>query len=963
MKKQIVSLLLITTMLLSLLSTGASAQTLSVSNHWAASAIKTCEEYGVLDLADETYNPDDVITRAEFCSMVNKAFGFTNTTGAKTFTDVDYKGKYGNDIKIASAMGYIEGYGKAFGPTDGLTREQAFTILARIYALSGSATGKTKFADDADISAYARSSINAMSEAGYVNGTGGGKLSPKTKLTKSETAQVIVNLFGVIADKSISADTAYRNLTIRKAGVTVKNATVTGDVFLTDGVGNGDAFFEYVTVKGRTLVTGGGSSSVSFKNSTLNELILSGIWNTNIKLTSSAVKTVTFMASGKLTFANAVIAFDAATGKLTLIGTFDKIVENNDKTLTITVSGTTFTIRFNPSSLLKNVTKSPQPEVPTNYNGGSGGGNNGGGGHYNPTVYVTDVTVSPTSKTLTIGDTVQLTATVSPSNATNKNVTWSSDNTAVATVSTTGLVTAVSVGTANITVITVSGGKTATCAITVNAAIVPATGVTLNKSTTTLIVSETETLNATVAPTNATNKNVTWSSSNTAVVTVDNTGLVTAVSVGSATITVTTVDGDLTATCAVTVNTAYTLTVNNLTAQAAGTYGSVAITTGSATANALNASVTVTATPEPGYAFVKWVTTDDASATDVSTSASYTFPITTDTILYAVFNGDGSSAATPIEIYGAAGLDDMRNGLDKHYKLTADITVSDWIPVGNMASTYRFTGSLDGNGKTVTINNNSDASGHVGLFACIGTSGVVKNLKVAGAITLKAREAGCIAQENFGTIEQCIVTANFSQDIGMNMSSLYIGGITGTNWGTIRNCYTTSDITITSSTGAIGNVHLGVGGITGYASDGITENCYSIGSFSVTDGNRTNGRNIAGGIAGRTSGNQIKNCVALGSSVVASNNVDNNDAGRIVGYFTNGTLMNNYGLSGMTIIEGDSAKALVEGPNEVDGATVSADDAKTQNFYEITLGWDFTDIWEIVAGNDYPTLKVFSVTP
>jgi uncharacterized protein YjdB len=82
-------------------------------------------------------------------------------------------------------------------------------------------------------------------------------------------------------------------------------------------------------------------------------------------------------------------------------------------------------------------------------------------------VAVTGVTVSPTSQSLNVGGSVQLTATVAPSNASNKNVTWSSSNTSAATVSSTGVVTATGTGTAVITVTTQDGGKTATCTITV----------------------------------------------------------------------------------------------------------------------------------------------------------------------------------------------------------------------------------------------------------------------------------------------------------------------------------------------------------------------------------------------------------------------------------------------------------------------------------------------------------------
>ena len=164
----------------------------------------------------------------------------------------------------------------------------------------------------------------------------------------------------------------------------------------------------------------------------------------------------------------------------------------------------------------------------------------------------TGVSLNKTSATLNTGQTLQLTATVSPSNTSNKAVTWKSSNTTVATVSTTGLVTAKAPGSATITVTTADGSnKSATCALTVKQL---ATGVTLNKTSATLNTGQTLQLTATVTPSNTSNKAVTWKSSNTSVATVSSSGLVTAKGPGSATITVTTADGsNKSATCALTV--------------------------------------------------------------------------------------------------------------------------------------------------------------------------------------------------------------------------------------------------------------------------------------------------------------------------------------------------------------------------------------------------------------------------
>ncbi|MDR0691929.1 MAG: Ig-like domain-containing protein [Prevotellaceae bacterium] len=169
------------------------------------------------------------------------------------------------------------------------------------------------------------------------------------------------------------------------------------------------------------------------------------------------------------------------------------------------------------------------------------------------TVEVTAVMLSEPTLSLYPNGTGTLTVTVAPDNATDKTVTWSSNDESIVTVNA-GTVTAKAVGSATITVTSNSdNSKTATCAVTVSA--VPVTGVTLNKPSTTLLQGATETLIATVAPENATDKSVTWSSSDETKATVSQEGLVTAVAVGEATITVTSnADNTKKATCVVTVD-------------------------------------------------------------------------------------------------------------------------------------------------------------------------------------------------------------------------------------------------------------------------------------------------------------------------------------------------------------------------------------------------------------------------
>ena len=170
-------------------------------------------------------------------------------------------------------------------------------------------------------------------------------------------------------------------------------------------------------------------------------------------------------------------------------------------------------------------------------------------------IVVTSVSLNITSLTLEIGESETLTATVLPSNATDKSITWTSSDQAVATVAS-GRVTTIGSGTATITA-TTGNGKTASCAITVNEPapeVIEVTSVSLNITSLTLEIGESETLTATVLPSNATDKSVTWTSSDQAVATVAN-GKITAVGSGTAMITATTSNGK-TAICTVTVNAA-----------------------------------------------------------------------------------------------------------------------------------------------------------------------------------------------------------------------------------------------------------------------------------------------------------------------------------------------------------------------------------------------------------------------
>jgi uncharacterized protein YjdB len=560
------------------------------------------------------------------------------------------------------------------------------------------------------------------------------------------------------------------------------------------------------------------------------------------------------------------------------------------------------------------------------------------------TVPVTGVSLNKNTMTLTVGGTEQLTHAIQPSNATNQNVTWETNNSAVATVNN-GLVTAIAQGSATITVRTSDGNHTATCAVTVNPATVPVTGVSLNKNTMTLTVGGTEQLTHTIQPTNATNQNVTWESSNSAAATVTN-GLVTAIAPGSATITVRTNDGNHTATCSVTVNpatvpvTGVTLNKNTTTLTVGGTEQ---LTHAIQPSNATNQNVTwessnnAVATVANGL--VTAIAQGNATITVRTVDGNHTA-----TCAVTVINPAPDTSwyydnptATTFTIYDAgqlAGLAVLVNNgtsnfsgktiiLGNNIDLSAYASGDGWIPIGD--NSRRFSGVFDGNGKTIsnlTINRTSD--NYIGLFGYVGgyvSGGTVQNLGIVNASINGGSNVGGIAGivQQDSSITNCYSTGVIS---GTGNSA---GGIAGsvTN-SSIANCYSTgsvsgsgnyvggiagsvgssSSITNCYSTGAVsGNINVGgIAGSVGYYSS-IT-NCYNTGGA-------VSGSNDVGGIAGDVLSSSITNCYSTGSVSGSGNYV-----GGIAGYvcrdssitncYSTGAVSGNNNVGGIAGVVGGS---------------------------------------------------------
>ena len=456
--------------------------------------------------------------------------------------------------------------------------------------------------------------VNANS--GNNNNIGNTKAAPLKAISKAVDEVADGGTIILLSDYTDGTLAFNKNVTIKSydGGKYTVNATST---YIKDNV---TATFE--SVDAQNLIfwkwdnDSRGSGNVVFKNCT----------GSDIQIANNVIKDVTledsqlggrFGAQGTLTLKNATINGSFSTKDFVAKGENIYVPEDNrskvsriegtatiEKAVEIQLSAPDATTPYQERKLIETtadasnftVSSPYQLKKQTEYNGT----------YIYAFIPVTSVTLAPETLSIEEGKTAELTATISPANATTQQHSWASENGKIAQAYgetlNTAKVTAIGVGKTTITY--TIGGKEASCEVTVTPRTISVESITLNKPQLSLVKGATETLTATVLPTTATDKAVTWESSDTAVATVEN-GVVTAVAAGNATITAKA--GEKTATCAVTVTNPsnsgsssgggsstprYAVTVPDKTEN-----GSLSVTPQNAKRGS---SVTITATPDKG---------------------------------------------------------------------------------------------------------------------------------------------------------------------------------------------------------------------------------------------------------------------------------------------------------------------------------------------------------------------------
>ncbi|MGI6752238.1 MAG: S-layer homology domain-containing protein, partial [Anaerovoracaceae bacterium] len=252
-------------------------------NNWSTSALEKAVANGLLKGYAEgdklLIKATAPIKRAEMAAVVNRAFGAVKKAGLGGVTDVAATSWYADDIAKAVMMGTFMKDNK-MRPEDGITRQEAFTVLARAFKITSEGTGGlNSFTDKGQVAAWAENSLSAMVTAGYVQGSGG-KINPKANISRAEFAVVMDNLVKqyIVSPGEVTEVVTKGNVLVRSSDVTLRNVTINGDLIIADGVGEGDVTLDGVTVTGRTVVRGGGENSILIKgNSSLGKVIVAKV--------------------------------------------------------------------------------------------------------------------------------------------------------------------------------------------------------------------------------------------------------------------------------------------------------------------------------------------------------------------------------------------------------------------------------------------------------------------------------------------------------------------------------------------------------------------------------------------------------------------------------------------------------------------------------------------------------------
>lgn len=283
-------------------------------NDWSAKSLEQAIDDGLLNGSNGMIDAKGLLTRAQMAAIVSRSFGAAKTASLDDYRDVLPSAWYYSDMGKAVKMGAFQGANGLLNPDAPITREEAFTVLARAFALEGGGSATLKdFVDGGTVSSWASESVAALVAGGYVNGANG-MLNLKNNITRAEFAKVITGMAAsYVGAEGVSGKTVEGNVIVRESGASLSGMTINGDLIIADSADK--VSLDGVKVTGRIVIRGA-STEASLKNSSAGKGVLVSNPNgaASLSVSGGSVGTVTaksdLVVSGSVD--NIVIAEKAA---------------------------------------------------------------------------------------------------------------------------------------------------------------------------------------------------------------------------------------------------------------------------------------------------------------------------------------------------------------------------------------------------------------------------------------------------------------------------------------------------------------------------------------------------------------------------------------------------------------------------------------------------------------------------
>lgn len=298
-------------------------------NDWSAKSLEQAIDDGLLNGSNGMIDAKGLLTRAQMAAIISRAFGAAKTASLDDYRDVLPSAWYYSDMGKAVKMGAFQGANGLLNPDAPITREEAFTVLARAFALEGGGSATLKdFVDGGTVSSWASESVAALVAGGYVNGANG-MLNLKNNITRAEFAKVITGMAAsYVGAEGVSGKTVEGNMVVRESGASLSGMTINGDLIIADSADK--VSLDNVKVTGRIVIRGG-ADAVSIKNTTAGKGVLVSSPNGAAAISVSGGSVGTVTAKSDLSLSGSVSNV-AVTDKATLT------VEKNASVGTVTVS-------------------------------------------------------------------------------------------------------------------------------------------------------------------------------------------------------------------------------------------------------------------------------------------------------------------------------------------------------------------------------------------------------------------------------------------------------------------------------------------------------------------------------------------------------------------------------------------------------------------------------------------------